>query len=664
MDKLLIANRGEIAVRIIRTARRMGIATVAVYSEPDQNSLHVKLADEAVLIGPAELQESYLNIEAILKAAKKTGADAIHPGYGFLSENAEFASAVIKAGLTFVGPSPEAISAMGFKDNAKNKIKAAGIPVVPGYYGHDQSLPMLERMAQNIGYPLLIKPVAGGGGRGMRPVLRREDFTTSLLAAKREAQNAFGNDKVILEKLIARSRHIEVQVFGDSHGNMVHLFERDCSLQRHYQKIVEEAPAPGLSERLRYMLAIAAVTAGMSVEYQNAGTVEFILDLDDLDEEGDPAFYFIEMNTRLQIEHTVTEAITGQDLVEWQLRIAKGEMLPLMQEAIECRGHAIEARIYAEDPERDFLPATGKLTTFQIPEEMSGRIDTGVSEGSVIGLDHDPLLAKVIHHAPNRQDALNGLITLLDHLQIDGVTNNRSFLARLVAHKAFVAGEDDTGFIDRHIDSLLELPLISEAALAAAAACLFDGTGGRYEAFRLNLPRVWSATLYESGGTAWQFHLSRKSDGRLNVRVNGGSIFAVGQRDDGGWLVHAEGQPPLRPVLLPHRDGVEVRLKGVSWQLFKENPAWNNRQKTSSADSEALSPQILAPMAGRLLGLHVTPGARVKTGDRLMVLEAMKTEHWVTAPFDGQVKSVEVTKGAKVAQGELLAVLSPSTRTF
>ncbi|TPE58636.1 acetyl/propionyl/methylcrotonyl-CoA carboxylase subunit alpha [Sandaracinobacter neustonicus] len=632
MKKLLIANRGEIACRIIRTARRMGIATVAVYSEADAHAPHVAAADEAVLIGPAPARESYLLPEKILEAARATGADAIHPGYGFLSENADFAEAVRKAGLIFVGPSDQAIRVMGLKDSAKTKMKTAGVPVTPGYMGDDQSLPRLERMAEMIGYPLLIKAVAGGGGKGMRPVHAKAEFTEALLAAKREAAASFGHDGVMLEKLIATPRHVEVQIFGDSHGNIVHLFERDCSLQRRHQKVIEEAPAPGLSGELRHVLGIAAVTAGHAIGYENAGTVEFILDMDDRDEAGDPKFYFMEMNTRLQVEHPVTEAITGQDLVEWQIRIARGEMLPLMQDAIECHGHAVEARLYAENPDRGFLPSTGTLSRLAFGE--GARIDTGVEQGGEVTVHYDPMIAKVITHAPTRDEALAKLVAALDRTVVEGVTTNRGFLARLAAHPAFVGGEIDTGFIARHEVSLFESAPPPPSVLAAAAAQWAAATpaqGPFAHRFRLNLPPVSPAAFWEADGTEHRFEIA--PDG---VRFEG-----------------AAQAPGRDTAIIAIEGGVEARRRGQSWRFLSENPGWAGHSAAGPADG-----QILAPMPGKLIGLFVKPGDKVQAGDRLAVLEAMKMEHRLTAPFDGTVEAVSSEAGAQVADGMLLVTLA------
>ena len=634
MKKLLIANRGEIACRIIRTAKAMGIRTVAVHSDADAQAPHVRMADEAVAIGPAPARESYLLPEKILDAARATGADAIHPGYGFLSENADFAEAVRKAGLIFVGPSDQAIRVMGLKDSAKTKMKAAGVPVTPGYMGEDQSLARLERMAEMIGYPLLVKAVAGGGGKGMRPVADKSQFTEALLAAKREAAAAFGNDGVMLEKLIARPRHVEVQIFGDAHGNIVHLFERDCSLQRRHQKVIEEAPAPGLSDQLRHVLGVAAVTAGHAIGYENAGTVEFILDMDDLDANGDPKFYFMEMNTRLQVEHPVTEMITGQDLVEWQIRVARGEMLPLMQDAIELKGHAVEARLYAENPDRGFLPSTGTLTRLAFGD---ARIDTGVEPGSEVTVHYDPMIAKLITHAPTREEALARLVRALDETEVSGVTTNRGFLARLAAHPAFVGGEVDTGFIARHETSLFEAEPADAGIVAAAAA-------------------AWMARRPAQDGPFGQpFRLNMDAFSRFALWTDDGAEHAIGIDPSGAVWSNGDGPTavPRDVVVVAAGDGVEARRKGRSWRFFGEDPAWAGQSASGPADG-----QITAPMPGKVLGLFVKAGDAVKAGDRLAVLEAMKMEHRLTAPFDATVEAVTVAAGAQVTEGTLLVTLA------
>src|SRR5690606_3426987 len=454
-SKILIANRGEIAVRVIRTARRLGIDVVAVYSEADRRALHVQLADEAVCIGGPAASESYLCAERIIAAALETGAEAIHPGYGFLSENPDFATSVESAGLVFIGPSPASIRAMGLKDAAKQLMEKAGVPVVPGYHGDAQELVVLAGAARNIGYPVLIKARAGGGGKGMRRVDRPEDFSAALMAAKREAQAAFGDGRVLVEKLVETPRHIEVQIFGDKHGNIVHLFERDCSGQRRHQKVIEEAPAPGIGKAMRVAITEAALRAARAIGYFSAGTVEFIADAG----KGlrPDKFWFMEMNTRLQVEHPVTEMITGIDLVEWQLRVAAGEALPLSQSEIAVKGHALEARIYAEDPQRGFLPSTGTLHHLRFPDAARGavlRIDSGVKEGDTVSHYYDPLIAKMIVHAENRGDAIAAMAEALDNTRIAGCTTNVGFLRRLVADDEFAAGNAETGLVDRLKDKL------------------------------------------------------------------------------------------------------------------------------------------------------------------------------------------------------------------
>ena len=468
IDILLVANRGEIACRIIRTARRLGIRTVAVFSDADAHALHVEMADEAVRIGPPPVAESYLDASRILEAARRSGADAIHPGYGFLSENPDFVEAVEAAGLTFVGPSASAIRAMGLKDAAKRLMQEAGVPVVPGYHGDSQDPEVLAAEAERIGFPVLIKARAGGGGKGMRAVERAADFAEALAAARREGEAAFGDPHCLIEKLIGTPRHIEIQVFGDGHGNAVHLFERDCSLQRRHQKVIEEAPAPGMTEEMRAAMGAAAVAAAKAIGYAGAGTIEFIVDASD----GlrPDRFWFMEMNTRLQVEHPVTEAITGLDLVELQLRVAAGDPLPFTQEDLVIDGHAVEARIYAEDPARGFLPATGRLTTLQMPRESAGvRIDTGVREGDRITPHYDPMIAKLIVHGADRNAALRRLKAALAETRIAGCVTNVAFLERLAGHADFAAGTVDTGLIGRHIDDLTRPPQRRPEARAIAA---------------------------------------------------------------------------------------------------------------------------------------------------------------------------------------------------
>jgi len=472
--KVLIANRGEIACRIMRTCRRLGVATVAVYSDADAGALHVRMADEAIGIGPAPARDSYLVIERIIAAAGKSGADAVHPGYGFLSERAEFAEACAAAGLIFIGPPPAAIRAMGLKSAAKALMIGAAVPVVPGYHGDNQDEAHLLGQAEAIGWPILIKAVAGGGGKGMRRVDDAAAFAAAVDGARREAVAAFGDDRVLIEKYLVRPRHIEVQIFADASGEVVHLFERDCSIQRRHQKVIEEAPAPGMAEHMRRAMGEAAAAAARAIGYVGAGTIEFIADVT----EGlrPDRFYFMEMNTRLQVEHPVTEAVTGQDLVEWQLRIAAGEPLPLPQERIALSGHAVEARLYAEDPARNFMPSPGQLLRLSFPDDEEGlRIDTGVAEGDSVTPYYDPMIAKVIAHGPDRAAALERLATALDAIEVAGVQSNTPFLARVLRHRDFVHGDIDTAFLDRHA---IDLKLGTPGTMIAAAAAFFQGGGG------------------------------------------------------------------------------------------------------------------------------------------------------------------------------------------
>jgi 3-methylcrotonyl-CoA carboxylase alpha subunit len=652
MQKLLIANRGEIARRIIRTADRMGIATVAVYSDADAASPHVREAGQAIALGPADARP-YLDSARIIAAALRSGADAIHPGYGFLSENAEFADAVRAAGLTFVGPPAAAMRVMALKDSAKAAMKKAGVPITPGYQGTDQSLVRLQRAAEGVGFPLLIKAVAGGGGKGMRSVHDASEFQDALMAAQREGQASFGNAGVMLEKLIQRPRHVEVQVFADAHGNVVHLFERDCSLQRRHQKVIEEAPAPGLSDKLRNTLGVAAVTAAMAIGYEGAGTVEFILDLDQTDKHGDPAFYFMEMNTRLQVEHPVTECITGQDLVEWQLRVARGEMLPLSQSALAITGHAMEARLYAEDPDSGFLPSTGTLSRLRFGSGEGVRIDTGVETGSVIGLDYDPMIAKVIAWGPTRQVAINRLVGALDGTIVEGLKSNRAFLARLADHPAFRAGEVDTGFIARHADSLAPPTEIPPAALLLAALGEVLPEGEPPEAaspfargpFRLNLPQERSIRLW-SGAT---LHALRLTAAGGRWRVAGLDDFGeIGaRRGPDGRITIDHGERIITGAVIRTEAGLEVRLAGQTLLLATRAPR-------KDAVAGASDGRISAPMPGRVLAVDVAAGQAVAAGDRLLVLEAMKMEHRITARAAGTVSAVHITAGDQVADGMLL----------
>ncbi|SFP54006.1 acetyl/propionyl/methylcrotonyl-CoA carboxylase subunit alpha [Sphingomonas rubra] len=603
IQSLLIANRGEIACRIIRTARGLSIRTVAVYSDADASALHVRLADQAVPIGPSPARESYLVGERIIAIARETGAEAIHPGYGFLSENADFAEAVIAAGLVWVGPAPASIRAMGLKDAAKARMIAAGVPVTPGYLGDDQSPERLQREADAIGYPVLIKAVAGGGGKGMRRVERAEDFADALGSCRREAASSFGDDRVLIEKYILSPRHIEVQVFGDTHGQVVHLFERDCSLQRRHQKVIEEAPAPGMDEGTRAAVCAAAVKAAQAVDYVGAGTIEFIADAS----EGLRAdrIWFMEMNTRLQVEHPVTEAITGQDLVEWQLRVASGEPLPLRQDQLVIDGWAIEARLYAEDPTKGFLPSIGRLEAFDLGTSV--RIDTGVLQGGEVTPFYDPMIAKLIAHGDTRENAREQLADALDEAIVWPVRTNAGFLVEALDHPAFVAGEVDTGLIAREGDALMPPALPSDEALADAGAALAGSTGG----FRLNAaPRTAARFLLD--GQPVEVDLSEADSDVEQVE-----------------------------------DAVLVAEGGQVWRMTP----W---RVDGMGGGGAADGAILSPMPGRVLSVEVAEGQAVTKGDRLLVLEAMKMEHVMTAPFDGNVADLAAVAGGQVVEGKVL----------
>jgi 3-methylcrotonyl-CoA carboxylase alpha subunit len=617
IKSLLIANRGEIACRVIRTARRLGVRTVAVYSDADAKALHVRMADEAVHIGPSPATESYLRGDKIIEAAKATGAEAIHPGYGFLSENAEFAQGVIDSGLIWVGPKPDSIRAMGLKDAAKKLMAEAGVPVTPGYLGEDQDPQRLQKEAAAIGYPVLIKAVAGGGGKGMRRVDAAKDFQDALESCQREAASSFGNDIVLLEKWIESPRHIEVQVFGDSHGNVVHLFERDCSLQRRHQKVIEEAPAPGMDETTREAVCQAAVRAAKAVDYEGAGTIEFIADAS----EGLRAdrIWFMEMNTRLQVEHPVTEEITGQDLVEWQLRVASGEKLPKTQEELSINGHAIEARLYAEDPAKGFLPSVGTLDHFDLGED--GRIETGVEEGDAISPFYDPMIAKLVASGETRDEAIGALAAILDEAEVWPVKTNAGFLFNAVLDPDFGGGRIDTGFIERKLDDLVPNPEPDDAIWRAAAAVATveeeDSLAG-LASFRLNAPAHASVALGRHG----EFR-------RVALDDDQPMAAAPGFRDDERVVVFYEGQ---------------------AYEF--ERSARGSVHGHGVHDGE-----ILAPMPGKVTSVEVSQGEKVAKGQRLLTLEAMKMEHGLVAPFDGVVAELNAKAGAQVSEGAMLALV-------
>ncbi|MBB4098129.1 acetyl/propionyl/methylcrotonyl-CoA carboxylase subunit alpha [Sphingomonas kyeonggiensis] len=639
IKSLLIANRGEIACRIIRTARELGIRTVAVYSDADAKALHVRQADEAVHIGPSPARESYLVGEKIIAAAKATGAEAIHPGYGFLSENADFAEQVIAAGLVWVGPKPDSIRAMGLKDAAKARMIAAGVPVTPGYLGEDQSPDRLKAEADAIGYPVLIKAVAGGGGKGMRRVDAAGDFLDALASCQREAASSFGDDRVLLEKYILSPRHIEVQVFGDSHGNVVHLFERDCSLQRRHQKVIEEAPAPGMDEKTREAICAAAVRAAQAVDYVGAGTIEFIADAS----EGLRAdrIWFMEMNTRLQVEHPVTEEITGQDLVEWQLRVASGEELPKRQRELQIHGHAMEARLYAEDPTKGFLPSIGRLDDFLLPHAI--RIETGVVQGGEVSSFYDPMIAKLVTHGLDRDEARSRLAEACKSVRVRPIKTNAEFMAHALEDPDFVAGTIDTGLIERKLDSLVERET-PDAKLLSAGALLLLAHSGK--------PIAEQPILSSSGGREWVATASTRWNPLFGFRLNAAPQhkvrFAV---DDEVLEIDLDATGPVEPYTYDHEDDGSWAQseKGFAPHFFSF-PA----SKGGGAGASAGNGAILAPMPGRVTAVEVAAGDTVTKGQRLVTLEAMKMEHGLTAPFDGTIAELNVAQGSQVSEGALL----------
>jgi geranyl-CoA carboxylase alpha subunit len=642
--KILVANRGEIAIRVMRSARDLGYRTVAVYSEADNAMPHVAAADQAVPIGPAPAAESYLSIERIIAAARRSGADAIHPGYGFLSENAAFAEACAAAGITFIGPPPEAIRLMGNKAAAKRRMIAAGVPCVPGYEGSEQSDAALARAAASVGFPLMVKAAAGGGGKGMRLVTEPTRLAEALRAARSEAQKAFGSDELILERAIAEPRHVEIQVFADRHGHVLHLFERDCSIQRRHQKVIEEAPSPAMTPALRRAMGEAAVTAAKSIGYVGAGTVEFLL-------APDGHFYFLEMNTRLQVEHPVTEMITGLDLVAWQLRVAAGETLPLRQEEIALDGHAIEARLYAEDARGDFLPQAGTLVAWQAPRGAGVRSDHGVAAGLAIPPNYDPLMAKIIAHGATREEARRRLVAALTDTLALGIETNRRFLVDCLEHPAFVAGEVSTGFIERHFPAASRAAAAPEPRFLALAAALIAGQGSA--PWRSSGPAA-VPMLLESGGT------------RLALAVTG--------TDGGGCRVEGEGLSQAIEILA--LDGATVRFlaEGVAetarfaWDggklhlsLGAESASFEDVLLTASAAAAAAGAgAAVAPMTGTIAAVRVKPGDAVRKGQCLVILEAMKMEHEIVAAQDGTVAAVLVAPGEQVATRKLLVELAPA----
>jgi 3-methylcrotonyl-CoA carboxylase alpha subunit len=665
-SKVLIANRGEIACRVIRSCRRLGIATVAVYSDADAQAMHVELADEAVHLGPAPARDSYLRAEAVLAAARRTGAEAIHPGYGFLSENADFARACEAAGVVFIGPPADAIAAMGSKAAAKQIMEKAGVPLIPGYHGDDQDPATLRSAAGAMGYPVLLKATAGGGGKGMRVVADGADFDAALAAAKREAAASFGDQRMLVEKYLARPRHVELQVFCDGHGGAVYLAERDCSVQRRHQKVLEEAPAPGVDDALRARMGAAAVDAARAIDYRGAGTVEFLLD-------GDGRFYFMEMNTRLQVEHPVTEMITGQDLVEWQLRVAAGEPLPLAQAEISISGHAIEARVYAEDAEQDFLPATGRLSYLAPPAESRHvRVDSGVRSGDEISMHYDPMIAKLVVWDETRERALDRLASALRAYRAAGTVTNLDFLYNLATTPAFRAAELDTGFIERHRAAIFRDGAADrQADLAAAAVSLLllqrramsAPAGDPHSPFanasgwRLNAVHAQALSIHCHG-----------ADHALTVTRHGDDQFEVTLNQK----THLVGAAPRRD---PHENtlGIDFTIDGHRQQalLVAAQPDWTLFFPDRACRFHALAPDtgegdgsgalagLTAPMNGRIIALLATAGRTVSAGTPLLILEAMKMEHTVKAPVDGTLDAFRVAEGDLVDGGAALVDFTP-----
>ncbi|HMW19147.1 MAG TPA: acetyl/propionyl/methylcrotonyl-CoA carboxylase subunit alpha [Accumulibacter sp.] len=664
--KILIANRGEIACRVMRTARRLGVRTVAVYSDADTDSRHVRLADEAVCIGPAPARESYLLADRLLDAAARTGAEAIHPGYGFLSENADFADACATAGVVFIGPPASAIRAMGSKSAAKRLMDAAGVPLTPGYHGEVQQTEHLRQQAEAIGYPLLIKAVAGGGGKGMRLVERGDDFAAALASCQREAAAAFGSDQVLLERYLRRARHIEVQIFSDCHGNHVHLFERDCSVQRRHQKVLEEAPAPGVGAARRLAMGQAAVDSARAVGYVGAGTVEFIADSDFAD---DGRFYFMEMNTRLQVEHPVTEMITGQDLVEWQLRVAAGEKLPLRQEELTIRGHALEARIYAENPAQDFLPATGRLLHLVPPaESLNVRVDTGIEQGDEITPFYDPMIAKLIVWDVDRHAALARMRQALADYRIVGVATNVDFLSRLVACPAFTDADLDTGLIERSRHFLFPAdnePPSNVFFVAAVAGLLREQANAQavarrsgdpwspwsvHDGWRLNL-QAQRMLAYRCGENRYEVQIAYLSDG-WRLTLNGESLLARGRLLDSGrfagqFAVELDDRRLVASVVAVSEKNEQKRyvfLNGATHVIQRDDPL-------HLVEAGGAPGGLTAPMPGKIVALLAAVGQRVDKGVPLLILEAMKMEHTITAPKNGRVRAFRFAAGEQVGEG-------------
>ncbi len=660
--KLLIANRGEIACRVMMTCQSLGIKTVAVYSDADKNAMHVAMADEAVHIGPPAATESYLVIDKIIGAAKATGADAVHPGYGFLSENPTFANACAENDIIFIGPSAASMEAMALKGAAKKLMTDADVPVVPGYHGDDQSPELLAAEAEKIGFPVLIKAVAGGGGKGMRIVNDASEVSAAIEAARREGENSFGNGKLLIEKLIQKPRHIELQVFGDHNGHAVHLFERDCSLQRRHQKVVEEAPAPGMSSDMRRAMGEAAVKAAQAINYVGAGTVEFIVDVaNGLD---DAPFYFMEMNTRLQVEHPVTEMITGQDLVEWQITVAEGNPIPLSQDEIDVltNGHAVEVRLYAEDPFNGFLPSIGTVGLFNPFAETgaNNRIDAGVQHGDEVSIHYDPMIGKLIAWGENRDDAIHALAGLISETPVIGLATNRDFLLRALLHPEFIKGDVHTGFISQFEADLLTPHEVGTPEYLLATLAVFANRMANAEAsndpwsaldgYRMNLPHGEDLKFEDASGELVVVSLTQ-NDGGVSVSSGDISLSATDVTLHGSVLSYSEAG--LRKQLFVHVTDSSVGLVDASRTLSLKRHA---RDGGSGDDTDGPG-TIVAPMPGKILELKVDAGDMVAKGDALLVMEAMKMEQTITAPRDGKVASIGANTGDQVGDGHVLITI-------
>ena len=667
-NKILIANRGEIACRIIHTAKRLGISSVAVYSDADVNARHVSLADEALAIGPAPARDSYLVAEKLIYAAEHTGAEAIHPGYGFLSENAGFAEACEAAGIIFIGPPPPAIEVMGSKSAAKNIMQQAGIPLVPGYHGDNQDEAFLLNEAGKIGFPVMLKASAGGGGRGMRVVNSATEFSAALRSAKREAFAAFNDDRMLLERYLEKTRHIEIQVFCDNHGNAVHLFERDCSIQRRHQKVLEEAPAPGMTGATRTAMGDAAISAARAIDYSGAGTVEFIVD-------NNGRFYFMEMNTRLQVEHPVTELITGQDLVEWQLRVAAGEPLPATQEQLAVNGHALEARIYAEDPDNNFLPATGRLNHLHFPAETPDvRVDTGVREGDSISVHYDPLIAKLIVWGDDRNNCLKRMIEALRQTRVAGVTTNTDFLISVITHEAFQAADFDTGFIDCYLAELIpdKAPVDPDILVLAALYQVLrrDSRACREAASSGEPTSPWWATDNWRPNLVEEEHFSfHDGIGEYEVGIAvAGNRYEHSELDyvirTDGQVMRASGWLEADARLTAIMDGTQRRVDVVEDHdhlvIFEAGNTFRLKRLSGGVHSidEETAGNLISPMPGTIIEVMAGEGQQVSKGDTLLVLEAMKIEHTIVAPRDGTVQAMHYRAGDMVEEGVELLVLA------